>query len=74
MFKQDLTLSIFNQIDYYLKEKNKKLIRLMKDQLDGQIIKEFVTLRARRYSYSKYNNNEDKKAKDIKKCIIKIKN
>ena len=46
----------------------------MKDQLDGQIIKEFVTLRARRYSYSKYNNNEDKKAKDIKKCIIKIKN
>ena len=45
----------------------------MKDQLDGQIIKEFVTLRARTYSYSKYNNNEDKKAKDIKKCIIKRK-
>ena len=30
---------------------------------------EFVGLRAKTYSYLKDNNNEDKKAKDIKKCV-----
>ena len=33
------------------KENNKKGIGLMKDELSGQIIKEFVGLRARIYSY-----------------------
>ena len=30
---------------------------------------EFVGLRAKTYSYLKDNNNEDKKAKDTKKCV-----
>ena len=55
------------------KEKNKKVIGLMKDELGGQIIKEFVGLRAKTYSYLKDSNYEDKKAKYTKKCIIKRK-
>ena len=44
--KQDLTLQILNQKDHYLKEKIKKVIGLMKNDLSGQIMKEFVGLRA----------------------------
>ena len=43
--------------------KNKKVIGLMKYKLGGQIMKEFVGLRAKTYSYLKDNNDEDKKAK-----------
>ena len=56
------------------KGKNKKVIGLMKDELEGKIMKEFVGLRAKTYSYLKNNNNEDKKVKGIKKkCLIKRK-
>ena len=43
----------------------------MKDDLDGQIMKEFVGLRPKTCSYLKDNNDDDKKAKGRKKCIIK---
>ena len=43
----------------------------MKDELGGQIMKQFVGLRAKIYSYLKDNNNEDKKSKDTKKSAIK---
>ena len=33
----------------------------MKDELGGQIMKEFAALRAKTYSYLKDNNDEDKK-------------
>ena len=45
----------------------------MKDELGEQIMKEFAGLRAKTYSYLKDNNDEDKKAKGTKKCIIKRK-
>ena len=32
----------------------------MKDELGEQIMKEFVRLRVKPYSYLKYNNDEDK--------------
>ena len=51
--------------------KNKKVIGLMKDQLGGKIITEFVTLRPKTYSYLTDDCKEDKKAKGTKKCIIK---
>ena len=42
------------------------MIGLMKDKLGGQIIKEFVGLRAKTYSYLKENDDEDKIAKGTK--------
>ena len=50
-----------------LKGKNKKVIGLMKDELGRIIMKEFVGLRAKPYSYLTDNNNEDRKAKDTNK-------
>ena len=51
--------------------KNKKIIGLMKDELGGKIITEFVTLRPKTYSYLTDDGKEDKKAKGTKKCIVK---
>ena len=51
--------------------KNKKAIGLMKDELGGKIITEFVTLRPKTYSYLTDDYKEDKKAKGTKKCVIK---
>ena len=51
--------------------KNKKVIGLMKDELGGRIITEFVTLTPKTYSYLISDCKEDKKAKGTKKCVIK---
>ena len=51
--------------------KNKKIIGLMKDELGGKIITEFVTLMLKTYSYLTDDGKEDKKAKGTEKCIIK---
>ena len=50
---------------------NKKVIGLMKDELGGRIIREFVALRPKIYSYLTDDCKEDKKAKGTKKCVIK---
>ena len=55
------------------KGENKKVIGLMKNELGGQIMKEFVGLRAKTYSYLKDNNDEDKKRKRHKKVCHKKK-
>ena len=51
--------------------KKKKVIGLMKDELGGKIITEFVTLRPKTYSYLTDGGKEDKKARGTKKCVIK---
>ena len=53
------------------KGKNKKVIGLMKDELGGGIITEFVALRPKTYSYMTDEFIEMKKAKGTKKCVIK---
>ena len=42
----------------------------MKDELGGEIMKEFVSLRLKMHSY-RVGNSEPKKCKGIKKCIVK---
>ena len=51
--------------------KNKKVIGLMKDELGGKIIEEFVGLRPKCYSYLMDDRKVDQKAKGTKKCVIK---
>ena len=51
--------------------KNKKVIGLMKDELGGEIIIEFIALRPKTYSYLTDNDKIDKKNKGTKKCVIK---
>ena len=48
---------------------NKKVIGLMKNELGGAIMEEFVTLRPKMYTY-KTGNFEAKKCKGIKKCVV----
>ena len=50
---------------------NKKVIELMKDELGGAIMTEFVALRPKFYSYKKLDGSEDKKCRGIKKCVVK---
>ena len=51
--------------------KNEKVIGLMKDEIGGKIMTEFVALRPKTYSYLTDDCKEDKKAKEIKKCVVK---
>ena len=55
---------------------NKKVIGLMKDELGGEIMTEFITLRPKMYAYkaggseSTARRDEVKKCKGIKKCVV----
>ena len=51
--------------------KNKKVIGLFKDELDGKIMIKFVAFRAKAYAYLMENGKEHEKVKGTKKCIIK---
>ena len=50
---------------------NKKVIGLMKDELGGKIMTEFVALRPKLCSCRELDGSEDKKCKGIKKCVVK---
>ena len=78
-FDKDISDDVDNRFDtsnYEVKRplpigKNKKAIGLMKDELGGEIVTEFIALRPKTYSYLTDNDKIDKKAKGTKKCIIK---
>ena len=68
----------FDTLNYELdrplpKGKNKKVIGLMKDELGGKNMTQFVRLRAKTYSYLIDDGSEDQKAKVTQKCMIKRK-
>ena len=71
MLKKDFVHQIMKSIDYCLKEKKKKVIRIMKGELGGKIMTEFVALRAKTYSYLTDDGNSEKKTKGTKTCVMK---
>ena len=50
---------------------NKKIPGLFKDELGGKIMKLFVGVRAKTFTYLMDHDSEHKKTKGTKKCIIK---
>ena len=44
---------------------------MFKDELGGKIMKEFSALRAETYTYLIGDGSENKKAKGIKRCVVK---
>ena len=78
-FYEDIASDVENSFDtsnYEVKRplptgNNKKVIGLMKYELGGKIITEFVTLRPKTYCFLTNDGKEDKKAKGTKKCIRK---
>ena len=78
-FCKDISDDVDNRFDtsnYEVKRplpigKNKKVVGLMKDELGGEIIMEFIALRPKTYSYLTDNGKIDKKAKGTKNCVIK---
>jgi len=56
---------------------NKRVIGMMKDEAAGKIIKEFVGLRAKLYSFKMHTalheGKEEKKCKGVKKVVVKKK-
>ena len=57
---------------------NKKVIGMMKDELGGKIMTEFIALRPKLYAYRKLSEDkrcknilEGKRCKGIKKCVVK---
>ena len=50
---------------------NEKVIGFFKDELGGKIMKEFSALRTKTCTYLMDDDKESKKAKGVKKCIIK---
>ena len=66
----------FDNSDYpesspYFDKTNKKVIGKFKDEATSIPIIEFIGLRSKMYTYLKDNNQVDKKAKGIKKIVIK---
>ena len=50
---------------------NKKVMGMFKDEFGGKIMKESCVLRAKTYTHLMDDDSEKKKAKGIKKCVIK---
>ena len=75
---KDITHDVYNRSDTSNYEvnrplpigKNEKVIGLMKDELGGEIITDFIALTSKTYSYLMDNDKIDKKAKGTKKCAI----
>ena len=50
---------------------NEKVIGMFKDELVEKIMKEFCALRAKTYTYLMEDDSEMKKAKGVKRCVVK---
>ena len=50
---------------------NKKVLGILKDEVNGNVIDEFVGLRAKLYSYKMFEGEESKNRKGVKKSVVK---
>ena len=50
---------------------NKKVIGMFKDELGAKIMKEFCALKAKAYTYLMEDESKMKKAKGVKRCVVK---
>ena len=50
---------------------NKKVLGMFKDEVNGNVIDEFVGLRAKLYPYKMFEGEESKKCKGVKKSVVK---
>ena len=71
-----LDRELFDNSDYpesskFFSDENKKVIGKFKDEAAGKPILEFVGLKSKMYSYTKVTGEEYKKAKGIRKNVIK---
>ena len=64
--KKDSIHQIMMLIDHCLKEKNEKVIGLMKNELRGKVMSESVAIRPKTYSYLMDDGNSDKKWRNKK--------
>ena len=67
--KHRFDTSNFEKHHFLYDNTNKKVSGKMKDECGGAVVEEFVGLRPKIYSL-KYGDQENKKAKGIKKCVI----
>ena len=65
--KKDLIHQIIKLIDHSLQVK----IGLIKDELSGNIMTEYVALKTKTYSYLMEDGTAGKKGKSNKKCVMK---
>ena len=69
--KELFDFSDYDETSRYFNVENKKVIGKMKDEMKGVLIQEFIGLRAKMYSLLKGDNKEMKRAKGVKKNIVK---
>ena len=60
-----------DRLNWFPTGSNEKVVNLMKDELAGEIMTEFIALRAKLYAYKKLDLSEDKRCKGVKKCVVK---
>ena len=69
--KERFNMSGFTQNRHLPMGEHKKVIGLMKNELEEKIMTEVVALRPKSYAYRKLDNMENKGCKRIKKCVMK---
>ena len=69
--KDHLDMSSYKKDHRLYSTENKKRLGKFKDELCGQIMREFTGLRSKLYAYSTLDGNEQKKAKGVTKSVIK---
>ena len=63
--------NVKTMIDHFQQARTRKKMFFFKDELGGKIMKEFVGLRTKTWSYLMDDDSKHKKAKGTKNCAIK---